>query len=121
MVEFMLELKKALIGLGVGLALVGQTYIGNCASRKDLDIPENGNIELKYECEPDVFCIKYDNGIEEAYGIIEKLENGMVRRTIRPYGLWYDKNGNGTAEDDELYFSPNMDEDWECYKKETKI
>lgn len=113
-------LKKTLAGL-IGLSLLGQTYIADCASRRELNIPDNGYIIRKERCGENVFCIEYDNGIGEAYRILSDYGNGKVLRKINPFGLWYDRNNSGKAEDDELYFSPRENEDWEPYKKDIKI
>jgi len=113
-------MKKLIAGL-VGLGLLGQTYIADCASRKELNIPENGNVVYKGECEPNVWCIQYDNGIQEAYKIVVRFGDGGVLRSPNPFGLWYDRNKNEMPDDDELYFSRDVNEDWEVYKNKSKI
>jgi len=115
------DMGKIISGL-LGIGLLLQTYTADCASRKYLGIPEPGDeqcVAKGVSLESDnVYVKNYDTDgdgepdLQEMY-FIASSDRKSILRMKRPFGLWYDRNRNGKAELNELYFSPGIDEDWE--------
>jgi hypothetical protein len=108
--------------LGIGLLL--QTYTADCASRKDLGIPQPEENQLMNRGMADELYLKlYDTDgdgeldLVEAYDAIEFAPGVQITKN-KPFVIWYDRNKNGQLDDDEFYCSPGRNEDWErCPKK----
>ena len=111
-------MKKLIAILGLAGSLSFTPFFSE--TREQLGIPAKGTgilVEHGFDVKMGVYVrhLDLDNDgiydVEELYPIVAG-EAPMYTLAENPVLIWYDKNKNHVPESDELFNSPNADEDW---------